>query len=198
MPTEHISTQCPRCQRKGAKHGTIRSRTVQEIDFGRFSLKRRVIRHEYQPYWCSTCEATFGVDEKLLKRGRPAKYGRSLLAYVFYQTVELCIPMQIVAQSLGRLFGLTLNSGTLAYLKAQMADHYSHTHQQILKRIVSGELVHVDETHVSIKGRRAYVWVFTNMHEVAYLYSDSREGDLAQTALSEFKGVLGLRFLRRL
>jgi predicted RecB family nuclease len=54
----------------------------------------------------------------------------------------------------------------------------------------SGDLVHADETQVSIKGTRAYVWVLTNMHEVVYLYSDTREGELLQTALSGFKGVL--------
>ncbi|MHB8522648.1 MAG: IS66 family transposase [Limisphaerales bacterium] len=187
---EQASTKCPRCQRNGSKHGTIRSRTVQEVIFGRFSLKRRVIRYDFQPYWCSNCKGTFGVDEKLLKRGKRAKYGRSLLAYFFHQVMELGIPMRVAAESMSRLFGLSLNTGTFAFLKLQMADYYSQTHQQILKRIVSGGLVHADETHANIKGKRAYVWVFTNMHEVAYLYSDSREGELAQTTLAGFKGVL--------
>ena len=68
--------------------------------------------------------------------------------------------------------------------------YYSHTHEQILERIVSGDLVHADETHVSVKGTGAYVWVLTNMHEVVYLYSDTREGELVQTKLNGFKGVL--------
>lgn len=51
-------------------------------------------------------------------------------------------------------------------------------------------MVHADETHVSIQGKQAYIWVFTNMYEVAYLYSDSRESELVQTTLGEFKGVL--------
>ena len=187
---EQATTKCPRCQRKGRKHGPVRSRTVQEVIFGRFSLKRRVIRYDYQPYWCICCKAAFGVDERLLKRGKRAKYGRSLLAYFFHQVIELGIPMRVAAQSLSRLFGLALNTGTFAFLKEQMADDYCQTHQQILKRIVSGGLVHADETHANIKGKGAYVWVFTNMHEVAYLYSDSREGELAQTTLAGFKGVL--------
>ena len=50
--------------------------------------------------------------------------------------------------------------------------------------------MHADETHANIKGKSAYLWVFTNIHEVAYLYSDSREGELAQTTLRGFNGVL--------
>lgn len=184
------SNRCPRCHRKGMKQGPARPRSKQEILFGRSSLKRRVIQYRYQPYWCSSCRETFGVDEKLLKRGKPAKYGRSLLAYMFYQIIELCIPTRIVAECVRRLFGLVLNTGTHALFKSQLAEYYSNTHQQILKRLVSADLIHVDETHVSIRGKRAYVWVFTNMHEVAYLYSETREGELAYATLGDFKGVL--------
>jgi hypothetical protein len=35
-----------------------------------------------------------------------------------------------------------------------------------------------------------FVWVFTGLHEVAYVYSDSREGEVAHAVLSNFKGVL--------
>ncbi len=184
------SNRCPQCHRQGMKQGPVRPRSRQEMLFGRSSLRRRVIQYRYQPYWCSSCRMTFGVDEKLLKRGKPAKYGRSLLAYMFYHIIELGIPTRIVAESVRRLFGLVLNTGSHALFKTQLAEYYRETRQQILKRLVSGELIHVDETHVSIRGKRAYVWVFTNMHEVAYLYSGTREGELAYATLGGFKGVL--------
>jgi len=95
------SNRCPRCHRKGMKQGPVRPRFRQEMLFGRSSLRRRVIQYRYQPYWCSSCRQTFGVDEKLLKRGKPARYGRSLLAFLFYQIIELCIPTRIVAECVG-------------------------------------------------------------------------------------------------
>ena len=48
----------------------------------------------------------------------------------------------------------------------------------------------MDETRANVRGEIGYVWVFTNLHEVTYFYSDSREGDTARTALADFKGVL--------
>ena len=175
---------------KGVKRGAVRFKSIQEILFGKSSLKRRVIRYEYQPYWCSKCKAAFGVDENLLGPGHRPKCGRSVHAFVFYQVIELCIPVRTVAQVMGRLLGLRLSSGSIAQWKENLAAYYIQTHRQILERILSGDLVHADETHVSIKGTKAYVWVFTNMHEVAYLYSEGREGEVAQTTLSGFKGVL--------
>ena len=50
--------------------------------------------------------------------------------------------------------------------------------------------MHADETRANIKGKSAYVWVLTSLHEVVYIYADSREGELIQKLLSDFKGVL--------
>jgi len=54
-----------------------------------------------------------------MRRGKHRKYGRSLIAYIFYHAIELYIPLQVIAQSLRKLFGLMLNTGTLAYFKRQ-------------------------------------------------------------------------------
>jgi predicted RecB family nuclease len=184
------SPECPRCGRKGSKQSVLRPGGVHEIIFGRFSLKRRVTMYECQIYRCRSCETTFGADERIHKTGRHTRYGRGLTAYLIYQMVELYIPSQVAAKSLGRLFGLSLNTGAINLLKERLADYYSETQQKILERILSGGLVHVDETFISIKGKRAYVWVFTNMHEVVYVYSETREGDLVQRILGKFKGVV--------
>ena len=187
---DRISSKCPDCRTEGRRRGALRCRTVQEMVFGKFSIKRRVVRYYYQPFWCPQCNVLFGVDQKLLGPGKRTRYGRSVLAYIFYQVIELFIPMQIVVGSMNRLFGLNLVSGTCKYFKEQLAEYYTPTRHQILQRIISGTLVHADETYISVQGRRAYVWVFTNMHEVAYVYSATREGGLAQATLDQFQGVL--------
>ncbi len=188
--SENTTGTCPHCKRNGVGHGVVRSTTRQELLFERFSLKRRFIRYEYQPYSCAKCKTIFGVNSKPLKRGRPSKYGKSLLAYIFYHAIELFVPVRIVARSMSRLFGLDLSTGTMASFKSQMAEYYSQTHQRILERVVSGNMVHADETYASLKGKRGYVWVFTNMHDVAYLYCESREGELVKKLLGKYKGVL--------
>ena len=42
----------------------------------------------------------------------------------------------------------------------------------------------------NIKGTDAFVWVFTNLEEVVYYYTETREGDFLQELLREFRGVL--------
>jgi predicted RecB family nuclease len=121
------SKQCPDCSRKGIEKGPVRSVTQQEILFGRFSLKRRVVRYRCQPFWCPKCEKVFGVDERFGQRGQPPRYGRSFLAYLFYQVVGLQIPVRKVADHLSRLLGITLNPGSFASFKETLAGYYSET-----------------------------------------------------------------------
>jgi hypothetical protein len=63
-------------------------------------------------------------------------------------------------------------------------------YEEIKKRIRTGYVVHVDETKANVKGTSGFVWVFTNMEEVLYIFSESREGNLVKETLKGFKGIL--------
>ena len=126
----------------------------------------------------------------LLNFGRRVTLGRTLVAYVLYHTVELCMTFQTVSEILIRCFKLDILPRTLATVKRTAARQYKSTYETILRHLVSGSLLHVDETQVSIRGATAYVWVFTNLHDVVYLYKDSREGAFLRELLKDFKGVL--------
>jgi len=107
-----------------------------------------------------------------------------------YQTIDLRIPRSVVTQSMNRLFGLDLKTVTVSKMKSAMAEYYKGAQDQILRKIITGNLLHVDETKVNLRGKSGFVWVFTNLQEVAYLYTETREGDMLKTLLAEFKGVL--------
>jgi len=75
-------------------------------------------------------------------------------------------------------------------MKDKAAQYYRGTLEQIKKALVQGQLVHADETHIGLKGRGSYVWVFTSMEAVVYIWSTTRGGDTPQQFLRDFKGVL--------
>lgn len=72
-----------------------------------------------------------------------------------------------------------------------MANDYLITYQILLDKIKKGNIVHADETFVNIKSKgKCYVWVFTSLEEVYFVYSPTREGDLLKEVLKDFNGVL--------
>jgi hypothetical protein len=59
------------------------------------------------------------------------------------------------------------------------------------KKLMEGSLIHADETEVHLKQvGKVYVWVFTSLEEVIFMYRKSREGDFLHDLLKGFRGVL--------
>lgn len=95
-----------------------------------------------------------------------------------------------VGRSLDTLFNLQISRSALARIKTASAKLYEETYQSILNRIVRGNLVHVDETMVKLGSGTGYVWAFTNMMDVAYVFSETREASTPRNVLGDFNGIL--------
>ncbi len=181
------SRHCPKCHRKARTKGRQGSRTVHDIVFGRDSLKRRVVKHEFRVYHCQQCRIDFGLEDRFrLFR----QFGWNLVAYLVFQMVELNIPQRTVVRHFNRLFRFDLSKSSLNNMKERVAGYYAETRQKVLEHIVRGQLVHADETRANIKGIAGFVWVLTSNSEVVYILADSREGEVIQKLLAGFKGVL--------
>jgi predicted RecB family nuclease len=177
---------CPRCGSENCS-GRRCSRILYDLRFGELSVKRWLVEYRFRVYRCPNCRHRFGVPKEFWPH---SKYGRNLVAYLVYCSIHLYIPLVTVKATLRRFFNLDVPQGTLFPLKQSAAKYYTETYESVLKHLVKGNLLHADETLVSIKGKPAYVWVFTNLHEVAYVYAESREGEMIHRLLTDFKGVL--------
>ena len=181
-------TSCPKCGKRGRRKARLRSRTVQDLVFGRGSVKGRSVKYVFQTYLCRSCGHEYNVHDWYLKNQR--KWGWNILAYFVYHIAGLCISQGTIKKSMNRLYGCNLSRGTLHDFKCTAAQYYSVTKRKILDRLIHGNLIHADETRANIKGHLAYVWVLTNLKEVVYILAKSREGEIIQELLKEFHGVL--------
>ncbi len=183
----HTPTACPCCQKVWRKKGRLLSRTVHDLIFGRDSIKRRVIQYETQTYICRSCGHEWGLSDLRL-HGR--NWGWNIVSYFVYNVIELCIPQLTLQHSINRLFGGHLVRSSLNEFKARASRIYCDTREEILKRIIDGSVIHADETNANIKGHLGYVWVLTNLTDVVYILTESREGETVQQLLKGFRGVL--------
>jgi len=179
-------SSCPCCGNECTAR-SLRTRMLYDLFVGKSSVKRWIVRCRFQYYWCNRCQRRFGAPREFWPQSH---LGRNLVAYVLYHTIDLCIPFPTVRNILSRCFKLDMLLETLITVKRTAARQYKPTYESILRHLVTGNLLHVDETRVSIKGNPAYVWVFTNLQDVAYLYAESRDGSFLQEMLKDFKGIL--------
>ena len=181
---EQRPASCPRCN-SGLiyKYGRL-SQTVYDLKSSVAGVKRWLTRYSFFRFICWNCKATL----QLYKHRH--KYGISLRAYLLYQIIELLIPQNALAKSIKELFKLPLSRGSINRVKKTEADRLEPVYRAILERVVNGTLVHADETKIEINGKNEYVWVFTNLEDVAFVYSETREATTPQRILSNFTGVL--------
>jgi hypothetical protein len=185
-------THCPHCNHP-ASTTTTRTRTKEkvllDIHIGRFGAKRWIVRYLFQMLRCSKCHWRLGLPKEWRTR-HGHKFGWNLKSYLIYHIIHLRISQRVATLATNKLFGLALGDSTVGEFKTEAAAFYGKAKRHILDSITRGGLVHADETSANVKGKAGYVWVFTNLREVAYVYAESREADVVQALLREFNGVL--------
>ncbi len=178
---------CPKCNSTKVAHKNKASKTVLDIKLMRHGIKRWITRYKFHRYECLKCGATFQPPDRPWTR---SKYGPGMIAYSIYQNIGLRLPQETVDRSISKVFGFPSAVGRTHEIKTKAAKTYEDSYQRLVKKLCSGQLLHVDETKVSVRGRDGFVWVIANMQEVAYFYSETRHGDTIHNMLKDFKGVL--------
>jgi hypothetical protein len=174
----------PRCLATRIGPHQSGSQIIDDLRFTRRGIKRWAVRYRYKVYRCRECRARVPVYS------RGSRYGLNLRAFVVYLLLELRLSNKKAVEHLSLLFDLSLDKHEAYRIKSAMAEQYMPTYRGILRQIAKGPLIHADETKGVVKGGGHYVWVFTNLTTVAYVYSESREAEILEDVLDGFNGVL--------
>jgi hypothetical protein len=59
------------------------------------------------------------------------------------------------------LFGLSVPKTAVYKFKRTAASFYQGQYEKILKTILAGSLIHIDETSINLMKEKGYVWVIT-------------------------------------
>ncbi len=189
-----VASQCPICQSKDVINGIKkpvrnqkpRVKRAFDIVFTSTGIMRRVIEFRTSVHKCLNCNKEFiPIEYQRLDR-----HFHGLKSWVIFQHVEYKIHLSVLSKMFEEFFGIRLGNNENYMLKLLTARYYETTYQRLLADILAGKLLHVDETEVELRNQKGYVWVFTNLEEVFYLYRPSREGDFLHELLTDFKGVL--------
>ena len=178
---------CPKCYSTTLSQYGKTNRTILDLKFFRHGIKRWITLYQAHRYQCQACGATFHPRDSFWTR---SKYGIGISAYAIYQNIELRMPQRSIDRTINKLFGFNLPFGATSKIKTRVAKTYEETYKSLITNLCRGQLLHADETKISVRGNDGFVWVFASMEEVIYFYSETRQGDTVQNMLKDFKGVL--------
>ncbi len=91
---------------------------------------------------------------------------------------------------LNDIFNIQINATTMLNIKEKYSTYLLQEYENILNNIVSGNLLHIDETTVTICKNKQYVWVLTNLTHIYYIHREDRTANFLINLLKEFKGVM--------
>ena len=187
---KHVTIECmkcPMCGRKDIRKGHKLTRTCADLKFFQGGAKKTVLKYSSWRYKCARCNRTFvPPDWPGSRRG----YGHGLASWCVYYNLACRQSLSQIGSALREIFDLSLPRPSLHELKRSIVSYYEPIYHEILRSIVKGPLIHIDETTVHVRGESGYVWVFTSMDRVYYLYRDSRKGEFLKEMLEGFSGVV--------
>jgi hypothetical protein len=179
---------CPRCRgiRLYLNSRRVISKLAYDLKFTAGGIRRQVVRCTSVQYECGDCGLTF-VPQPYKRRD---KHLHGLKSWAVYLLVVHRMSLHQVEVMFEDCFGLRVGTMEVLMIKILMARRYRQTLKGILARIVTGGLVHIDETQVNLRKGKGYVWVLTSMEDVVFIYRPNRETDFLGDLLRDFKGVL--------
>jgi len=149
-------------------------------------IKRKVIECRSSIHQCQQCGQIFVPD----RYNRLDMYFHGLKSWVLYQHIAYRTSFGNLEMMCKEFFGLHIHPNQLHMMKSLMARYYNFTYKKLLKKLLSGPVLHIDETEVTLKKGKGYIWVFTSIEEVVYMYKSTREGGFLKELLKDFRGVL--------
>jgi hypothetical protein len=189
------AAHCPACGSERVRGGVTRRVRTQEPRVKRaFDLvatptgvRRRVVEYRTTVHRCLVCGAEFVPHE----HERLDKHFHGLKSWAMVHHVAYRLSLGTIARMIEDFFGVRVFPSELHMFKSLLARQYAATYQELQTRLLAGGLLHVDETEVRLQDGKGYVWVFTNLEEVVYLYRPTREGEFLRDLLRGFRAHRG-------
>jgi predicted RecB family nuclease len=179
---------CPGCNSSNILrlNGSAKIKVGYDLRFSPSGIRRQVIHYTAAIHRCRECRKEFHPE----RYKRRDKHLHGLKSWAMYQHVGQRISLHNLQDMFDEFFGLRIVEEELLMIKSLMAKRYMPTWERIRDKILSGCVIHVDETPINLRNGKGYVWVLANMEEVIYLYQPTREGDFLHELLKTFSGVL--------
>ena len=156
-------------------------------------IKKWIVKFEGGDFQCYRCKEIFTPQKyrQVFSSVTFYRFGNNLLAWIMYTYITYRISFGKIIKMLLDSYKIQVSRSSIRYFKIVVSQKYKPTFEEIKQLVINGSLIHADETGAKVKELSGgYVWVFTSMDAVFYIFRPTREADFLKDLLKEFKGVL--------
>ena len=176
-------------------HKKMRTKLLFDLKVIRHGIKGQVVAYTCAQHRCLECASNFhppmfNTNPFPQNYKKTDKCLHSLKSWAMYQHVVHRTSFENLEEMIREYFGLNVRFRDIHAFKSLMAEYYRPTYMSLIKKLTYGHLIHADETEIKLKKSKGYVWVFTSLEEVVFMYKPTREGEFLREWLGDYKGVL--------
>lgn len=183
----HQPSACASCGHELASAAVLRTERRQVIDLP--VVRAQVVEHQAQTRGCPGCgqatTAPFPADVPA-----PVQYGPGVATLAVYLHQEQLLPVERTGRVLGEVFGCPIGNGTLERMVARCADAVAGIVAAIKQAVIAADVVHADETGLSLSGKTAWLHVASTARLTWYA-THRKRGREALDALGVLPAVRG-------
>jgi hypothetical protein len=181
------SKNCIECKKYNLDKKEQISRKVIDLKFTDGGVKRWIVRYRAHYYSCNNCKSRFlPTKYKNIK----SKYAHNLICWAIFQHIFNNQSVTKIEYNFYEIFKLNVPKTMIHEFKRYFMEYYDYTYTKLKKKILSSEVIYIDETPLKMKYDSGYAWVLATSEEVIFFYKPTREGDFLKEYLKEFKGIL--------
>jgi hypothetical protein len=138
--------------------------------------------------FCNLCHESHSPPAIRLLKGQ--QFGWNFQAWVVYQRIALRMSYRLISKATFDLFSEQLSLETAVGFVRKFSEYYRCTEDLLLRGILDGPVVHLDETKINILGADQYVWVFTDNARVVFRLRPNRGTEFLRPLFFTFKGTV--------
>lgn len=186
----HVVESCPDCGRQLSGGSVKWKHQVMDIP----PVRVEVIDHLFVERRCGVCGKRWTPDASSVLSdvvvGKKS-VGIGLMSLIAYLKTACRVPIGLIRQLLGSLYGIKVSKGEIAELLHAVADIGEAEYDGLLDKVRGSPVVHGDETGWREDGKNGYLWSFSTPRVRYFTYNHSRAGAVVKEVLGdEFVGVL--------
>jgi Transposase IS66 family len=166
----------------------ISQHSLFDLVFTKSGCHKTIVRYTGAMGYCNICNEKYAPPGTRLYRGQ--QFGWKFQAWVVYQRIALRMSYRLISKGIFDLFSELLSPQTAVGFVEKFSEYYQRTEDLLLRGLLEGPVVHLDETKINILGADQYVWVLTDNDRVVFRLQPNRETEFLKPLFSTFKGTV--------
>ncbi len=179
---------CPYCNHIKPHKSSLQKKNIIDLKVMPNGLKKIVIQYIGRRFHCPVCRKSFFPQTYSLLGN--SKYGHNLKSWCTNLLISHKMSFADITNVLLENFDISASKSRVYDFKKELSIMLTKIFETNKREIISGNLIHVDETKINLQTETGYIWAFTNMATVFYIYTSTRETKFLDELLKDFKGVL--------